>query len=117
VDGLACPLHLSTVCSHQMRGQDFLSDTALSHRVVVGGGAFSGDANPRAWIFDRGLTAWIPALLNLYMEEIIFIMACSSYVRAIMTFMRVSLVELLRQTVMGRVPTLEYILSGARGLL
>jgi hypothetical protein len=34
-----------------------------------------------------------------------------------MSFMRVSLVELLCQAVMGRVPALEYMLSGAHGLL
>jgi hypothetical protein len=32
-------------------------------------------------------------------------------------FMRVSLVELLCQTVMGQIPALEYMVSGARGLL
>jgi hypothetical protein len=39
------------------------------------------------------------------------------YVRAIMALMRVSLVELLCQMVMGWLPTLEYMLSGMRGLL
>jgi hypothetical protein len=34
-----------------------------------------------------------------------------------MVFRRVSLVELLLQTVMGCIPALKYILSGARGLL
>jgi hypothetical protein len=34
-----------------------------------------------------------------------------------MVFMRVSLVELLHQAAMGRIPALEYMLSGARGLL
>jgi hypothetical protein len=34
-----------------------------------------------------------------------------------MAFMHVSLVELLRQTTMGRVLGLEYMLSGVRGLL
>jgi hypothetical protein len=46
VDGLAYPLHLPTVCSHQMRGHGFLSGTALSCRTAVGGGAFPGDAKP-----------------------------------------------------------------------
>jgi hypothetical protein len=44
-------------------------------------------------------------------------MACLSYVRAIMAFMHVSMVELLRQAVMGQVPELEYMFSGAHGLL
>jgi hypothetical protein len=56
-------------------------------------------------------------LSNLYMEKIVFTMACLSYIEAIMSFMRVSLVELLRQAVMGQVPTLEYMLSGVHGLL
>jgi hypothetical protein len=34
-----------------------------------------------------------------------------------MVFMRVSLVELLSQAAMGRIPALEYMLLGARGLL
>jgi hypothetical protein len=34
-----------------------------------------------------------------------------------MVFMRVSLVELPRQAAMGRVPPLEYMMSGAYGLL
>jgi hypothetical protein len=34
-----------------------------------------------------------------------------------MMLMRVSLVELLCQAVIGQVPSLEYTLSGARGLL
>jgi hypothetical protein len=44
-------------------------------------------------------------------------MECLSYVRAIMAFIHVSLVELLHHVVMGRVLALEYMLSGARGLL
>jgi hypothetical protein len=71
----------------------------------------------QAWIFDGWLTVWVLVLPNLYMEYIIFIMVCLSYVRVIITFMRVSLVELLHQAVMGRVPPLEYMISGARGLL
>jgi hypothetical protein len=42
VDGLACPLHRPTTCSHLSRGQSFLSGAALSHRVALGGGAFPG---------------------------------------------------------------------------
>jgi hypothetical protein len=34
-----------------------------------------------------------------------------------MTFMRVSLVEPLRQVAMGRIPAHEYMLLGVRGLL
>jgi hypothetical protein len=39
------------------------------------------------------------------------------YVRVIMVFMHVSLLEPLRQAAMGRIPALEYMLSGAYGLL
>jgi hypothetical protein len=49
------------------------------------------------------------------MEKIIFYKACSSYVRAIMVFMCVSLVKLLHQATMGWVLALEYMLSGACG--
>jgi hypothetical protein len=69
--------------------------------------------SPRAWIFDGGLTVWIPVLMNLYTEYIVFTMACLCYIRAIMAFMHVSLVELLRQAMMGRVPALESMMSGA----
>jgi hypothetical protein len=46
VDGQAYPLHRPTVCSHQTRGQGFLSGAALSHHVEVGSGAFPGDVKP-----------------------------------------------------------------------
>jgi hypothetical protein len=68
---------------------------------------FWGMRSPRAWIFDGGLTVWIPVLLNLYTGYIIFTMARLSYARAIMAFMRVSLVEQLHQVVMGLVSGLE----------
>jgi hypothetical protein len=57
VDGLAYPLHHPMSYSHQTRGQGLLSGTALSHRAVVGGGAFLGDAKPPGldicWRVDR----------------------------------------------------------------
>jgi hypothetical protein len=46
VNGLVCPMHCATVCSHQMRGQSFLSGVAFSRRAAVGGGAFPEDAKP-----------------------------------------------------------------------
>jgi hypothetical protein len=73
--------------------------------------------SPQAWIFDGELTVWVPVLPNLYTEYSVFTMACLSYVKAILPFIHVSLVELLRQVVMGRIPALEYMLSGACGLL
>jgi hypothetical protein len=44
VDGLPYPLHRPIVCGRLTRGQSFLPDATLSHRVTVGGGAFLGDA-------------------------------------------------------------------------
>jgi hypothetical protein len=46
VDGLACPLHRPTTCSHQTRGHGFLPCVVLSRRIAMGGGAFLGDAKP-----------------------------------------------------------------------
>jgi hypothetical protein len=46
VDKLAYPLHRPTTCDRQMKGQSSLSDTAMSHRVVVGGDAFPGGVKP-----------------------------------------------------------------------
>jgi hypothetical protein len=43
---LAYPLHRHMACSRQTRGQSFLSGTALSQRVTVGGGAFPEGAKP-----------------------------------------------------------------------
>jgi hypothetical protein len=51
------------------------------------------------------------------MEYIIFAWISLSYVRVIMVFMRVSLVELLRQMVMGQILALMWKLSSARGLM
>jgi hypothetical protein len=56
MDGLACLLHRHMVCSLQTRRQSFLSGVAPSRHTVVGGGAFSGGASPRVWIFDVVLT-------------------------------------------------------------
>jgi hypothetical protein len=49
-----------------MRGHGLLSGAALSHHAVVGGGAFPGDAKPRAWIFIGELTVWDPVLHGVY---------------------------------------------------
>jgi hypothetical protein len=46
VDGRAYPLHHLSACSRQTRGHDLPSGAALSHRAVVGGGAFPWDAKP-----------------------------------------------------------------------
>jgi hypothetical protein len=46
VDGLAYPLHHSTICMHQMRGQRFLPGAISSRHVAVGGGALLEDVKP-----------------------------------------------------------------------
>jgi hypothetical protein len=46
VDGLACPMHQPTTYSHQMRGQGFLLDVALSHQVAMCRGTLLGDTEP-----------------------------------------------------------------------
>jgi hypothetical protein len=100
-----------------MRGQGLLSGVALSHRAIVDGGAFLGDVKPPGldihWRVDRLGTC----VIEFYMEYIIFTKTCLPYVRVIMAFMRVSLVELSFYTVMGHIPTLECVLSCACGLL
>jgi hypothetical protein len=42
MDRLTYPLHRPTVCGRQTRGQSFQSHAAMSHRVIVGSGAFLG---------------------------------------------------------------------------
>jgi uncharacterized protein YhhL (DUF1145 family) len=76
-----------------------------------------GMRSPRAWIFDGVLIVWVTVLPNLIWSKSFFIRTRLSYVRVIMVFMHVSLVKLLRQTVMGRIPALEYMLSRAHVLL
>jgi hypothetical protein len=49
------------------------------------------------------------------MEKLAFTGTCLSIIRVIMVIMRVSLVELLCQAVMGRILALKYLLSGMRG--
>jgi hypothetical protein len=111
------PLHCPTTCIHQTRRHSFLLGDALSHRTIVGGGTFSRDAKPQGldiqWSADR-LGTYVT---KSYMEYINFTRICLSYIRVIMMFMRVSMVELLRQIVMGRIPALDCMLSGARGIL
>jgi hypothetical protein len=51
------------------------------------------------------------------MEHIASTRICLPYARAIMVHLCVSLVELPVQTMMGWIPVLEYMLSGARGFL
>jgi hypothetical protein len=65
VDELSFPLHSPMACSHQTKGQSFLSDAALFHHAVVGGSAFLGGVKPPSldirWSVDRR----VPVLPNL----------------------------------------------------
>jgi hypothetical protein len=83
----------------------------------VGSGTFLGDAKPPGldihWRVDHLGTC----VTIFYMKYIVFTMTCLPYVTVIMAFMRVSLVELPFQTVMGWIPTLECMLSCVHGLL
>jgi hypothetical protein len=83
----------------------------------VAGGAFLWDAKPPGldiqWTVDRLDTC----VTEFYMEYIVFTRTCLLYVRVIMVFVHISLVKLPFQTVMEWIPTLEFALSGARGLL
>jgi hypothetical protein len=56
-------------------------------------------------------------VIKFYTERIAFTRICLPYVRIVMVCMRVSLVKLPFQTVMGWISGLECMLSGARGLL
>jgi hypothetical protein len=51
------------------------------------------------------------------MEKLAFTRACLSYIKVTMETICVSIVESLFQTSMGWIPTIEYVLSGARGIL
>jgi hypothetical protein len=63
------------------------------------------------------LTIWVPVLLNLTWSKSFLPGRAYPYVKAIVAFMRVSLVELLCQAVMGQILALEYMLSDMHGLL
>jgi hypothetical protein len=76
-----------------------------------------GDVMPSGLDIQRSVDRLGSCVTESYMEYIIFIRMCLSYIRVIMVFMCVSLVELLHQMVMGRIPTLECRPSGERGLL
>jgi hypothetical protein len=104
-------------CSSQTRGRGFLPGAALSRRAMVGGGTFPGDAKPPGldiwWSVDHLRTC----VIEFYMEYIIYTRTRLPYVRVIMVFTRVSLTELLFQTVMGWILALKCILSDVHGLL
>jgi hypothetical protein len=85
--------------------------------VAVGGGALLGDAKPQGLDICGGIDRLGTRVINVYMECIAFTKICLPYVGIIMVCMRISLVELPFHMVMGQIPALECMLSGARGLL
>jgi hypothetical protein len=108
VDGTACPLHHPTTCRCQMMGHVFLPSIILSRRVAVGGGALLGDAKPPSLDICEGVDRLGTCVIEFYTERIAFTRICLPYVGIIMVCMCVPLVELPSQTVMGRIPLLEY---------
>jgi hypothetical protein len=100
-----------------MRGRGFLPGVVLSHCVAVGGGALLGDAKPLGLDICGAIACLVTCVIEFYMERIAFTRICLPYVGIIMACMRVSLVELPFQTVMGHISALKCMLSGACGLL
>jgi hypothetical protein len=109
VYGLGYPLHRPTAYSRQTRGHGFLSDVVLSRRAAKGDGALLGDTQPRAWIFVEALDCLDTCVIEFYIECIACLLGYVYLVfRSIMVCIHVSLVEPSFQTVIGRVPALEY---------
>jgi hypothetical protein len=96
MDGLSCLLHHPMTRSHQTRGQGLLLGTA-----VVGGGAIPGHAKALGLDIHWRVDCLGTYVTEFYMEYIVFTKTCLPYVRVIMAFMRVSLIELPFQTMMG----------------
>jgi hypothetical protein len=92
VDRLAHYLHHPIVSGHQMRSQRILSGAALSHRVIVGSGAFLGVARPSGLDISCSFDHLGTCITESYMEKLAFTRACLSYVRVIMKIKRVSMV-------------------------
>jgi hypothetical protein len=117
VDGLDCSLHSPMAYNRQTRGHGFLSGVALSHHAAVGSGTFLGDVWPLGLDICWSVDSLSTCLTEYYMEKPTFTGAFLSCVRDIMAIMHVPLVESVCQTVMGRIPVHEYMLSSACGLL
>jgi hypothetical protein len=123
VDGPAC---LPPAPSYDLQpsdggGQGGMPSCRASSCLVtaVGGDAFSEDVKPPGLDIRWSVNRMATCAIGSYMEHIIFTRTCLPYVRVIMVFIRVPMVEPLSQTVMGWTPTLECMLSlsGAHGLL
>jgi hypothetical protein len=115
VEGLSCPLHRPTVCSHRRGGQSFLTGAIPFCHAAVGGAAFSGDAKPLG--LDILCLVHRPNAYKTksYMEKPASTRVGLSDVRVIMVIMCVPLVESLCQEAIGWIPTLEYLLPGMHG--
>jgi hypothetical protein len=83
----------------------------------VGGGTSPGDVEPLGLDIQWRVDCLGTCVTEFYMEYIVFTKTCLPYVRVIMAFMRVFLVELPFQIVMGWIPSLKCMLLGACGLL
>jgi hypothetical protein len=103
-------------CSRQTRGHGFLPCVVSSRCVVVSGGALLGDAKPPGLNICGCIDRLDTYVIEFHKEHITFSRMCLHYVRIITVCLRVSLVELPFQIVMGRIPALECMLSGAHGL-
>jgi hypothetical protein len=118
----ACPLHRPTTYSRQMgsgRGGRPSCQASSCLVTAVGGDAFPEDVKPPGLDIRWSVNRMATCAIGSYMEHIIFTRTRLPYVRVIMVFMRVPMVEPLSQTVMGWTPTLECMLSlsGVHGLL
>jgi hypothetical protein len=117
MDGLSCPYSDLQPAAIQTRGQSFLPGTVLPRRALVGGGALRGDTQPPVLDACGGVDCLGICIIDFYIEHMDFTKVCLPYTRIIMVCMCVSLAKLPIQTVMGWIPALEYMLSGANGLL
>jgi hypothetical protein len=100
-----------------MRGLGFLPGAVLSYRAVAGSGSLLGDVKPSGLDIREGVDRLCTCIIEFYTEHIAFTRIYLPYIGIIMVCMRVSLVKLPFRVVMGPIPVLECILSGACGLL
>jgi hypothetical protein len=83
----------------------------------VSGGALLGDTQPLVSGSCRDVDCLGTYITDFYIGCMVFSEVYLPYVGIITVHLRVFLVKLPFQTVMGWVPVLEYMLSSARGLL
>jgi hypothetical protein len=91
VDRLACSLHRPTVYNCQRGGKCCQTGVVLPHHTAEGGSPFPGCVKPPGLDICHGVDRSGTCETKSYME-----------------IMRVPLVDLLCQTVMGWIPALEY---------